>query len=80
MPLPRAIDRAPNNINLAQESSENPKMRIAVPAKPDAPAFIDRLFAAGFLRAFAPASGRHDLHVIDPLHYGKAPQRRRNSD
>jgi hypothetical protein len=29
MPLPRAIDRAPNNINLAPESSENPKMRIA---------------------------------------------------
>jgi hypothetical protein len=30
MPLPRAIDRAPNNINLAPESSENPKMRTAV--------------------------------------------------
>jgi hypothetical protein len=50
------------------------------PAKPDAPAFTCRLFAAGFLQAFGPASGRHDPHLIDPLHYGKAPQRRRNSD
>jgi hypothetical protein len=32
-----------------------------VPAKPDAPAFASRVFAAAFLQVFAPASGRHDL-------------------
>jgi hypothetical protein len=39
-----------------------------------------RTCRSAYLQALAPASGRHDLHVIDPLHYGKAPQRQRNSD